>query len=335
MVSVTEDHALFSGKIILLCTLGFWTTFCSFTPWFLRHFFTRDSLSSINICVAASAGVIIGAYMLHIVPEANECFTEYFAEKYPNGELIEYPLAQLLSLSVFTLLVIIDRAIVANGMTLQSHNHSHGGSSSEHAHNHNHVADSLNDLAKHNDRCHISSEPEKALPFDTKAVVLQEVDPKKTAIEHREAILRAYVFFMALSIHGFFDGLSVGSETERAGFLSTAIGVSVHKGFDGLAVGVPIFFARLSRLHTWSIIVFTAFMTPLGIGVGMAAIHSVTGLDAVLAQGILQGLSGGSFIFIGLYEMLPASLHDNQYTTAKIIAFILGWAALCILAIWT
>ncbi len=55
----------------------------------------------------------------------------------------------------------------------------------------------------------------------------EEVVPAAT--KHTQAVLRAWVFFAALSLHGFFDGLSLGSETDEAGFIGVTIAVVSHK----------------------------------------------------------------------------------------------------------
>ena len=110
---------------------------------------------------------------------------------------------------------------------------------------------------------------------------------------------------------------------------------AAHKLFDGIAIGAPVYFSGMPILHAVIIIVITAIMTPLGIGIAMGVIRQASGDSALLAKGILQGLSGGSFIFIGLHEMLPASLADGRWIRSKLTVFTMGWAMMTILAAYT
>ena len=75
-------------------------------------------------------------------------------------------------------------------------------------------------------------------------------------------------------------------------------------------------------------------MTPLGICIAMGVIQQANGDSALLAKGILQGLSGGSFIFIGLNEMLPASMADGRWIRPKLAVFTMGWAMMAVLAVY-
>ena len=96
-----------------------------------------------------------------------------------------------------------------------------------------------------------------------------------------------------------------------------------------------MYFSGMPKLHAVIIIVVTASMTPLGIAIAMGVIQQTSGETALLAKGILQGLSGGSFIFIGLNEMLPASTADGRWIRSKLAVFTLGWAIMAVLAVYT
>ena len=102
-----------------------------------------------------------------------------------------------------------------------------------------------------------------------------------------------------------------------------------HKGFDGVALGVPVYLAQLSPARAWGALCFCAAMTPLGIGVGWAAAGAGGGLGAA----VISALTGGSFLFISLCELLPAALHDGKLAGAKMGAFMGGFAAMAALAI--
>ena len=77
-------------------------------------------------------------------------------------------------------------------------------------------------------------------------------------------MVRAWVFFAAMSVHSIFDGLAIGSETQPTQFVMFVIAIVIHKFFDGFVVGVALYLGRLSRWHTFAGILFCASMTPIG-----------------------------------------------------------------------
>jgi zinc transporter ZupT len=107
----------------------------------------------------------------------------------------------------------------------------------------------------------------------------------------REAALRAYVFFVALSIHSIMDGLSMGAKQDLKSFYAVLVAVLAHKAFDGIALGVPVYLAQMGPLATWGSLLVCAFMTPLGIGIGWAAVEGAEGPQATLASAINVSIS--------------------------------------------
>jgi len=197
--------------------------------------------------------------------------------------------------------------------TAEAHGHSHGG----HGHGgHGHGG---------HGRSHGSEE------LVGVAAGAEEECPVVRNAAQRDAALRAWVFFVALSLHSVFDGLSLGGETSLSTFYGILVAVLAHKAFDGLALGVPVYLARLPPLQTWGSLIFCAAMTPLGIGIGWAA-TSYQGPSSKLASAIVVSMSAGSFLFISLLELLPSALHDGRLVAGKLTAFVVGFVAMSALA---
>jgi zinc transporter ZupT len=157
------------------------------------------------------------------------------------------------------------------------------------------------------------------------------------ALAKKDAVMRAWVFFVALSLHSVLDGLSIGvdgEETEAADIAPRAIAVLGHKVFDGIALGVPVYLSGMPRWHANAAIVLAALSTPLGVALGIATSETVeTGsASSYLANACILSLSAGSYLFISLMELFPATLHDGRYVQAKLGAFAVGWAAMAALA---
>ncbi len=147
-------------------------------------------------------------------------------------------------------------------------------------------------------------------------------------------MLRAYFYFTALSLHGVFDGLSVGSEGAGSrNWSGVLLAVLSHKAFDGLSLGCGVFPAQLPNRHRWGLLLVGALSTPVGIVAGMAA--SDTAADSAharLISGIVLGLASGSFAFISLLELLPSSMADGRQTGLRLALFVAGFAAMAVLA---
>lgn len=348
---------------------------------------------------AFAAGIVFGAFLSHMIPDATASFTEYMISKYGDDHenvMVHYPWATLIMGASCIFLMSVDRLVISKGMHGDDDEHSHDHISKafleirtaeetrtqEYAHggadeiekakqensNHTHTSNSN----KHSyDRSSTSStnstsSSTSSLPssdplignktpttkYGTVAASVSTphghghghghshgghadddlLDAHARDHAKREAAARAYIFFFALSLHATFDGLSLGSEPNKQGFYSILAAVLSHKVFDGLALGIPVFLAELPPLQTWSALIICAAATPIGIGIGMGATSLVGGEQTVLAEAIIISLSGGSFLFISLMELLPAALHDGRWTHAKVLSFLLGWLVMAILA---
>ncbi|EAL64403.1 zinc/iron permease [Dictyostelium discoideum AX4] len=200
-----------------------------------------------------------------------------------------------------------------NSSNSSSNGHGHGlkkkkKSKKEHGHGHNH--DHSSNGHSHKD----------------------EKDSEKVNVSSKS---KAWVFLVALSLHSIFDGLGLGSETQKDSFYGLLIAVLAHKFLDGLVLGIAIKYAYFSFKFSCIALVFAAAMTPLGIGIGMAissAYESST--DAYLVKGIILSITCGSFIYISLIELLPSGLCQKGWPKLKLAVAFLGYSVMAILALW-
>lgn len=164
-----ETSPLLQAKIALLCIIGFTTLASALTPWFASGFLaTRKALDFIRVAAAASAGVVVGTLLCHLLPHASEAFSAYLMVAYPGadphghgddhsdedaeamfnatgsgarrlgGEVLEtnaqrivhYPWAHMVCGAMLFALLVIDFAF-AHGLGGHSHGHGHG-----HSHGH-------------------------------------------------------------------------------------------------------------------------------------------------------------------------------------------------------
>ncbi len=168
------------------------------------------------------------------------------------SKIPEYPWALLTASLVWLLLVFLDRAFVAHGMGGGDH------------HSHDHISQAYVSMQTAKEEGGgagrkapgdiLSSTPPPAAaaaaaesgygvvassvdhsPCQHHAVVPVDnaaVHNKTEQAAHRDSILRAWVFFLALSVHSIFDGLAVGVASSMVDFVSITVAVVAHKAFD-------------------------------------------------------------------------------------------------------
>ncbi|KAM9985847.1 hypothetical protein ACTFIZ_002151 [Dictyostelium cf. discoideum] len=159
-----------------------------------------------------------------------------------------------------------------------------------------------------------------------------ERDSEKVNVSSKS---KAWVFLVALSLHSIFDGLGLGSETQKDSFYGLLIAVLAHKFLDGLVLGIAIKYAYFSFKFSCIALVFAAAMTPLGIGIGMAISSAYeSSIDAYLVKGIILSITCGSFIYISLIELLPSGLCQKGWPKLKLAVSFLGYSIMAILALW-
>ncbi|KAM9958102.1 hypothetical protein ACTFIW_013078 [Dictyostelium discoideum] len=202
------------------------------------------------------------------------------------------------------------------------HGHGHGHNSNEHGHGLKKKKKSKKEHGHGHNHDHSSNGHSHK----------DEKDSEKVNVSSKS---KAWVFLVALSLHSIFDGLGLGSETQKDSFYGLLIAVLAHKFLDGLVLGIAIKYAYFSFKFSCIALVFAAAMTPLGIGIGMAissAYESST--DAYLVKGIILSITCGSFIYISLIELLPSGLCQKGWPKLKLAVAFLGYSVMAILALW-
>lgn len=63
-------------------------------------------------------------------------------------------------------------------------------------------------------------------------------------------------------------------------------------------------------------------------------IESISGEGRIIALAVLLSMSCGTFFFIGLFEMLPASLANGQNVALKMFLCSCGFGLMAVLGLW-
>lgn len=143
------------------------------------------------------------------------------------------------------------------------------------------------------------------------------------------------VFVFALSLHSFLEGLGAAGQCDWSGLAQFAFSLLGHKLLEAFALGVSVMRAGFSTTRTIAILSFYSFLTPLGILSGMGALRffSTSSNQTKLIVEVLNGAAVGSFMFVGMIEMIPPEFNSydpvhSKYKFMVLCGGFLGMAAL-------
>jgi len=137
----------------------------------------------------------------------------------------------------------------------------------------------------------------------------------------------AFVFLLAISVHSFLAGLGVGALSGPS-LWSGMIAIIAHKGLATFTLSTCFIKAKCPQPRlTFYILVFS-LVTPTGIICG-----SLLSTDDA-TEGILVGLAGGSFLYIGVIEVISKEMENQMDKLYKLLVLLLGWGLMSSLAIW-
>lgn len=228
-------------KLFSLFSVLILSFFSSVLPWFLSRWLDAAEIW-ISYGNTLSGGVILGAGLMHMLPDTQTYFKEY-----------EYPWATLIASFSVLLLFSIEQVFVSQ------HNidedlllsHDHGKAKKQHA-----TSNSQEPLLSNtqdfscNEQIHeekLSQEEEEEDQYDNSSTdITQEPDKFLEAeyereIKSKKAILSAYSLLVALSVHSLFEGLGVGSSTSKASLITTMGALFSHKALEAFALGVGFY----------------------------------------------------------------------------------------------
>lgn len=142
--------------------------------------------------------------------------------------------------------------------------------------------------------------------------------------------LRLISLAFALSAHSIFEGLALGLQEEGEKVVSLFVGVAVHETLVAVALGINMARSTLALRDAAKLAVTVSAMIPLGIGLGLG-IESAQSMASSVASVLLQGLAGGTFLFVTFFEILAKELEDKSDRLLKVLFLVLGYAVLAIM----
>lgn len=137
--------------------------------------------------------------------------------------------------------------------------------------------------------------------------------------------LRRFLVVVALSFHSVFEGLAIGlQQTQRdVWYLFTA--VSIHACAILFCIGLELATSGVRLLNLVLYIVILSLVSPLGVVIGiLVTVHSsADGPSQDLVVAVLQGIAGGTILYITFFEVLDREKRKETGCGIMRIVFIL------------
>jgi len=252
----------------------------------------------ISFCSCFSGGVFLGACFMDLQIDVMEKMTQVMSEikDLYNVDLSWFPATQFIMLVGFSLMLLIEQwvhhvqernqeeerepllsSVSHDRISYQSTTHHH-----HHIHDHDHHEVPSQPDHSHDGHHHHSHD-------------LQQ-------FQHTS--FRAFVLLLALSFHSVFEGIAIGLQDNSAQLTSISFAVSFHKAVMAFSMGLNIAQSDLSLNSVKAFIIMFSVSSPIGVGVGIAIAGLPPSLSQDLCNVILQGIAGGTFLYITFFEVL-------------------------------
>ncbi|KAL0281021.1 UNVERIFIED_CONTAM: hypothetical protein PYX00_002143 [Menopon gallinae] len=180
--------------------------------------------------------------------------------------------------------------------------------------------------------------PEKTAPVNHHSHTFYETDSNFSASGESVQLgktFRGFFTVLALSFHAVFEGLAVGLVSEVKDVWYLFLAIATHKFVISFCVGVDLLSTQTRMLLIVIYLATFAFVSPLGIGIGIALSEDAgsSGNDPLTL--ILQGMAGGTLLYVVFFEVLQREKANSQSGLLQLIAIMAGFGVMFALQLIT
>lgn len=144
----------------------------------------------------------------------------------------------------------------------------------------------------------------------------------------QHSTMRSVILLLALSFHSIFEGLAIGLQQDLGQLISLFLAVIAHKGIMAFSLGLTLAQANLNfKQFLLSVLIFS-LASPVGMGIGILLSNLEKSLGVDIANAVLQGTAGGTFIYITFFEVLPHEFNQPQNRMLKCLFTLLGFSCI-------
>ncbi|XP_023322720.1 zinc transporter ZIP1 isoform X2 [Eurytemora carolleeae] len=268
-----------------------------------------------------AGGVFIAACLLDLVPDVEEKINEVLEEiKDSYGVDVEYPLAQFIIVMGFFLILTVEQTVLYFQESWMSE-----------AERQPLLSRSRQTSVNQNDFESISRQ-DSITGLSNVVHHTHDGHTDHSHISHgvfQHSTLRSIMLLLALSFHSVFEGLAIGLQDDSASLISIFVAVIVHKAVMAFSLGLNIAQSVMSVKNFIISNFIFSISSPIGLAVGIGIADLPSSLPQNIANGILQGIAGGTFLYITFFEVLPHELNVPTNRLWKVLFVLLGFALIC------
>jgi zinc transporter 1/2/3 len=143
--------------------------------------------------------------------------------------------------------------------------------------------------------------------------------------KHKSPV-RAFILLMAISLHSVFEGLAVGLQSDADQVLGIFAALVLHKSILSFSIGMNLVQSKLSPRTCVSSIFFFSITSPIGVAIGILITDMFQSTASNLADGVLQGIACGTFLFMTFFEVMPSEFNSSHDRMLKLLSLLVGYS---------
>jgi zinc transporter 1/2/3 len=146
--------------------------------------------------------------------------------------------------------------------------------------------------------------------------------------------LRRFLVVVALSFHSVFEGLAIGLQQTQRDVWYLFAAVTIHACAILFCIGLELVTSGIRLLNLVLYIVVLSVVSPLGVAIGiLVTVHSSSdGPLQGLVVAVLQGIAGGTILYITFFEVLDREKRKEIGCGIVRVVFILvGFSVMVVL----
>jgi zinc transporter ZupT len=145
----------------------------------------------------------------------------------------------------------------------------------------------------------------------------EECDEHTSDHQH---ILTSTTAFVGLSVHSVMDGFALGVAVVLGEEIGTIVFLAIlaHKAIDVFSLSTTFRLAEIDRRTALKFMVLFSLITPVAAAIAFPLLDWLQEVEV----GVPLALAAGTFMYVGIYDLLPEAFHEEhkQYRAFALVA---------------
>jgi zinc transporter ZupT len=142
-------------------------------------------------------------------------------------------------------------------------------------------------------------------------------------------VLTSTTAFVGLSIHSVMDGFALGVAVVLGEEIGTIVFLAIlaHKAIDVFSLTTTFRLAEIERRTAIKFMVLFSLITPVAAAIAFPFIDWLQEIEV----GVPLALAAGTFMYVGIYDLLPEAFHEEHEQYRSFALVVLGIGAMYLL----